>query len=125
MLSGSVRAPTADCAFRLPQAGHDLQDGIDGPRGVALSNLAWNQSLSLVCKLTALTESKEFVVKGKKHKGGRGMGTECVCSCRPSDFNSINKTEFQLPRKRAFDDILTQPELQQSKRQCCNYKDYI
>ena len=47
------------------------------------------------------------MVKGKKKQGGRGMGPECVCSCWPSNFNSIDMTEFQLLRKRAFDDILT------------------
>lgn len=39
--------------------------------------------------------------------GGEGGREEYVCSCWPSNFNSINMTEFQLLKKRAFDDVLT------------------
>lgn len=65
--------------------------------------------------MTLMESKKIFVVKGGKKsrktgQGGGGVGEwgpECVCSCWPSNFNSINMTKFQLLKKGAFDDVLT------------------
>lgn len=110
-LCSQVHHPHTDSRLCLQVAsGQPLKDSLDLPKGMAQNNWASNQPLALFSKVWLWQKARRFCGKGGKKSretvaGGRGP--ECVCSCWPSNFNSINMTEFQLLKKRAFDDILT------------------